>query len=67
MSSPATEAESDLKNANVSSHQIPQTVEETNSEELIGMKNEFSRTLPKYIISIEYQVTRVWKKDLDQF
>jgi hypothetical protein len=36
VSSPATEAESDLKNANVSSHQIPQTVEETNSEELIG-------------------------------
>ena len=39
MSSPVTEAESDLKNANVSSHQIPPTVEESNSEELIGMKN----------------------------
>ena len=42
MSSPATEAESDLKNANVSSHQIPPTVEETNSEELIG-KSEKKR------------------------
>ena len=40
VSSPATEAESDLKNANVSSHQMPPTVEESNSEELIGMKNE---------------------------
>ena len=45
MSSPATEAESDLKNANISSHQIPPTVEESNSEEFIGMKNEFCRTL----------------------
>ena len=45
VSSPATEAESDLKNANVSSHQIPPSVEESNSEELIGMENGFSRTL----------------------
>jgi len=37
VSSPATEAESDLKNANVSSHQIPPTVEESNSEEVIGL------------------------------
>ena len=45
MSSPATEAETDIKNANVSSHQMPPTIEESNSEELIGMENGFSRTL----------------------